>query len=122
MGDVNNHLPKVSANGRTDEHGSGTRVTRETLLQECRVIVPRFQGCDRRITICTPQSPTTYIALDETGENLGMNRVYKMAPLPADQRIPFVLRAGQFITMAVEAGLGTLTVIDECILDGENHS
>lgn len=95
-----------------------TRTARLLVTQEARIVVD--VDCRCRVQIITPPSKDVFMAIDETPEALGPNRMpYLCAPLPTSNSIyPMEMVAGQFIVLAVEKGQAICGVIITRLLDG----
>jgi hypothetical protein len=115
-----------------------SRVARELVTQEVRVIVPplnarvndeRGRNSDepyfaaakkaeapaialREVQILVPDAPNLYWGLDRVPEEIGLNRgEYKLPPLVAGQTVTVMLQPHQWIVASAEIGKGILGII-----------
>lgn len=94
-----------------------TTIARELVTQEARVILgpdPEAPiGSVRLVRVCVPSEPQVFVALDLNPDNIALNRVYNLPPMPPQVAVPLRLRPQQSITAATSQGNAVLTVIVE---------
>lgn len=94
-----------------------TAMYRATVDRNARVIVEPEAGVPadavRHVRLLVPQSPAVSIGLDQTPDEIGANREYKLPVMPAGQVVFFNITAGQFLTAMAGTELAELAVIVE---------
>ena len=92
-----------------------TDMRRVPLTQEANVILPPCgQQLLRQVLVLIPGGDPTVLAGESVLPNeIGPNRVYKLAPLPPGTTIKYALGPAQFLTAAVESGHTAITLIIE---------
>jgi hypothetical protein len=95
-----------------------TRSARVLLTQEARIFL--IVDCLIRVQIIVPSAPPVFVAIDETPENIGLNRMpYLSPPLPTDTILfPIRLVSGQIITGATREGTATCGLFIERLSEG----
>ena len=92
-----------------------TEITRTQLTQEVRIFVPpcpEGAGLVRKVQLLIPQGdPQVLVGLDVLPEDIGPNRVYKLAPVPSNQDVKFTLDPCQWLVGAVNVSHLAITVI-----------
>jgi hypothetical protein len=94
-----------------------TEILRVPLTQEANyVLKPLEAHLDRLVQILVPVSgAAVFMGMDVTPEEVGPNRVYKLAPFPPGQTIRFRMSPEQWLIGAVDAGRAAITLIVEYV-------
>lgn len=97
-----------------------TEIRRVPLTQEANVMLPPIaEPLDRLVQILVPVSgAAVFVGLDITPEEIGPNRVYKLAPFPPGQTIRFRLAPEQWLVGAVDTGRAAISLIIEYVERG----
>lgn len=93
-----------------------TEFLRTTLVQEAHVILHPCldtRVAVREVQLLVPPGPAVFAGLDETPEDVGPNRVYKLCRMPPGQSIVFKLLGAQYLVAAAEEQLVEATLIVE---------
>jgi len=91
-----------------------TEIRRVPLTQEANVILAPHDDLDRLVQVLVPVSGSSvYIGLDVLPNEIGPNRLYKLAPFPPGQTIRFRLSPEQWLIAAVDTGRTAITLIVE---------
>lgn len=91
-----------------------TEIRRVPLTQEANVILPPHDDLDRLVQVLVPTGgPSVLIGLDVLPNEVGPNRVYKLAPFPPGQTIRFRLSPEQWLIAAVDTGRAAISIIVE---------
>jgi hypothetical protein len=91
-----------------------TEIRRVPLTQEANVILPAHDDLDRHVQLLVPAGGSSvYVGVDVLPDEIGPNRVYKLAPFPPGQTIRFRLSPEQWLVAAVDTGRAAITLIIE---------
>jgi hypothetical protein len=92
-----------------------TDIRRQPLTQEANVVVPPCaHAVLRRVQVLIPGGdPKVLVAEGKHPNEIGPNRVYKMAPFPPGTTIKFALGPDQWLIAATTMGTTAITLIVE---------
>lgn len=95
-----------------------TRCARILVTQEARVCI--VIDCPCVVQLITPPSKDVFMAIDETPEDLGPNRMpYLSPPVPTEGRLqPMRMASGQFIVLATRKEIAICGVVIERLPGG----
>lgn len=91
-----------------------TEIRRVPLTQEANVILSAHEDLDRYVQLLVPAGGSSvFVGVDVLPNEVGPNRVYKLAPFPPGQTIRFRLSPEQWLIAAVDTGRTAITLIVE---------